>query len=226
MINDFAFMVDILSHLNELNTKLQGNNHVVSELYHRVGGFMGQLVVWEGQLKAGEVKDDAFPTLKNRSSIPTAKVDMERYAEFIEGLKAEFERRFQDLKNLEVDICLFSCILISEPVPTRLQMEVIDLRHDLVYSSMFKPGEDIRKAYQGLLALKYPRLKALAAQFLYMFGSTYCCEQLFSSMGYIKNKYRSRITNNHLADVLHNVASDLKPNFEKTMKDIQCQGSH
>ncbi|KAF6017168.1 hypothetical protein EB796_024498 [Bugula neritina] len=42
-LNDFAFLVDILTHLNDLNTKLQGKDKLISDLYHHVGGFDGML---------------------------------------------------------------------------------------------------------------------------------------------------------------------------------------
>jgi len=36
-LNDFAFLVDILTHLNDLDTKLQGKDKLISDLYHHVG---------------------------------------------------------------------------------------------------------------------------------------------------------------------------------------------
>jgi len=35
-LNYFAFLVDILTHLNDLNTKLQSKNKLISNLYHHV----------------------------------------------------------------------------------------------------------------------------------------------------------------------------------------------
>ena len=47
-----------------------------------------------------------------------------------------------------------------------------------------------------------------------MFGSTYCCEQLFSKMNYTKNKLRNRLSDRHLNYVLQvsstNLPFDLK----------------
>ena len=43
--NDFAFLVDMFSHLNKLNTKLQCNKRLISDLYHHIVGFHRK--VWE-----------------------------------------------------------------------------------------------------------------------------------------------------------------------------------
>ncbi len=45
----------------------------------------------------------------------------------------------------------------------------------------------------------YVNMKKYAFGVLSIFGSTYLCEQVFSSMNYIKSKYRSRLTDESLA---------------------------
>ena len=47
----------------------------------------------------------------------------------------------------------------------------------------------------------YPHLHDNARPVVCMFGSTYCCEQLFSKMNYAKNKLRNRLSDRHLNDV-------------------------
>lgn len=51
-----------------------------------------------------------------------------------------------------------------------------------------------------------------------IFGSTYNCEQVFSTMKIIKNKTRSRITNEHFYAVLRINSSRLEPNI-----DVFCE---
>jgi hypothetical protein len=111
------------------------------------------------------------------------------YKTLLSELKGEFENRFMDFKNITEEICAFSAILRVD-VPRHLQIEVIQLKNDLVYSPLFAPDQDLLRAYQSLPPTSYPGIRRFAARFISMFGSTYRCEQLFSKMGYAKNRYR------------------------------------
>ncbi|GFG34837.1 hypothetical protein Cfor_12071 [Coptotermes formosanus] len=48
---DFAFMVDITTHLNELNTHLQGNNQLINSMFDHDNTFKMKLCLWESQLE-------------------------------------------------------------------------------------------------------------------------------------------------------------------------------
>ena len=48
---DFAFLVDITSHVNELNTRLQGKDQLICTMYDHVKSFQVKLKLWEAQLK-------------------------------------------------------------------------------------------------------------------------------------------------------------------------------
>lgn len=225
-MNDFAFIVDMLSHLNELNTKLQGNGQLISDLYHYVGGFDGRLGLWKADLACRSVDREYFPKLHSRSLMDGQNLDLDKYSQLITVLKDEFEIRFQDFKDIQAELCLFSAPLhVEEDVPASLRIELIDLKHDLIYSPMFVPGGDLIQAYRSL-PLRYTRLRALAARYFSMFGSTYVCEKLFSTMSYAKNKYRTRLTDLHLSDILTLTTSQIEPNWEKLTAGIQCQPSH
>jgi hypothetical protein len=222
-INDFAFAVDIISQLNSLNTGLQGNSNVIADLYHHVGGFSGKLGIWMDQFMDGELDSDSFPHLFSREDM---NLKLDSYSQLLGKLRDEFEARFADFKKHSDDLCMFTAPLSVSTVPTRLSIEVMDLKHDLVYSPLFTPGSDIVKAYQSL-PLRYSRLRGFAAKWLAMFGSTYRCEKLFSTMKYAKNKFRSRLTDEHLRDILVISDSDIEPDFDALMKDMdQFQKSH
>ena len=59
----------------------------------------------------------------------------------------------------------------------------------------------------------YPHLYDNARRVMCMFGSTYCCEQLFSKMIYTKNKFRKRLSDRHLNDVLEISSTKLPVDF-------------
>jgi len=72
----------------------------------------------------------------------------------------------------------------------------------------------------------YPSLTNNAKQMTSMFGSTYTCEQMFSTMKFTKSNLRSRISDAHLENVLVLASSDLSPDVEKLSQSQQHQVSH
>jgi len=48
-----------------------------------------------------------------------------------------------------------------------------------------------------------------------VFGSTYKCEQVFSSMKFNKSKLRTQVTDEHLQDVVLLASSNLPPELQK-----------
>ena len=58
----------------------------------------------------------------------------------------------------------------------------------------------------------YPHLVSTAKKFNSIFGTTYACESAFSRLSYIKNKSRTRLTNENL-DALMRVNKKYVPNY-------------
>lgn len=83
------------------------------------------------------------------------------------------------------------------------------------------------KFYQYLDAVSFSKLRAFAANIMSLFGSSYVCEQTFSSMKYLKSKYRTRLTDEHLnAELVLASAQNLRPNIDELTDKKQCQRSH
>ncbi|KAJ8378470.1 hypothetical protein AAFF_G00239340 [Aldrovandia affinis] len=72
----------------------------------------------------------------------------------------------------------------------------------------------------------YMKMKKYAFGVLSVFGSTYFCEQVFSSMNYIKSKYRSRLTDDSLQSCVKIKVTSYPPDIEKLCSDVQKQKSH
>ena len=60
----------------------------------------------------------------------------------------------------------------------------------------------------------YSHLYVNAKRGMYMFGSTYCCERLFSKMNNAKNILRTRLSDRHLNDILQISSTKLPVEFE------------
>ena len=84
-------------HFKEINTKLQGENLLTCDLYHAVGGFHGQLEIWESQLREDNTDIQSFPTLCDRPSEP----QLERYANAVRDLEKNLKPDFMTSRILK-----------------------------------------------------------------------------------------------------------------------------
>jgi hypothetical protein len=95
---DFAFIVDITIHLNELNTRLHGKGQLINSTSDHVEAFKMKLRLWESQLKNNNFVH--IPTLLRCNGR-----DSQKYVRIISELREEFDTRFQVFKTL-VSVCL------------------------------------------------------------------------------------------------------------------------
>lgn len=220
-INDFAFLVDITTHLNILNSDLQGKNHLISDMYHNVASFHSQIELWVDQLTKGQATH--FKTLRSCSN-----VDFVKYSELMQRLNNEFLHRFMDFKEHRQQITLFSHPRHADPseVEGDLQLELIRLKTDPMMLTYFQPNSDILESYSMLPDERYPSLREHGLAYSCLFGSTYICEQVFSRMKYTKSKYRTRLTDQHLVDILRCSTTKMQPRLGSLASNTQQQPSH
>ncbi|XP_019720818.1 general transcription factor II-I repeat domain-containing protein 2-like [Hippocampus comes] len=72
----------------------------------------------------------------------------------------------------------------------------------------------------------YTNMKKYAFGVLSIFGSTYVCEQLFSTMNCIKNKHRLRLTDDSLQSCVKMKVTSYSPDLQKLCAEVQEQKSH
>ena len=103
-------------------------------------------------------------------------------------------------------------------------MEIIDLQEDVslkqyrsVSTEEFWAKDDIEK---------YPNCKQLAINLATIFGLTYICETSFPKINFLKNKYRTKLTDSHLEDTLRISCSTRAPDFIKLAIEKKCHFSH
>ena len=206
--------------LNELNVKLQGNDIFAHEMYVHVKSFQMKLSLFSRQ--AGNNKFCHFPLLKE------PKISGELAAKYkvqLDTLAVEFDRRFRDFKNLEPQFNILSSPFTTEvdSAPENLQLELLDLQACNDLKEKFK-SVSLPDFYNSLSDDLFPNLKNFAAKYLTLFGSTYICEQGFSSLKINKSKNRSLPTDINLHDVMRISTSKLAPNFKKIVKN--CEQLH
>ena len=119
--------------------------------------------------------------------------------------------------------------LISNPFSIDLtdaadkyQLELIDIHNDSDLKIAFS-GHDLLNFYSHCVSSdKYTNLSQDDRKFIALFGSTYCCEQLFSRMKNTKSKLRSLLTDEHLAASLRIATSTVGADIDYLCKQKQC----
>lgn len=214
---DFAFAVDILSHMNELNVKLQGKDQLAHDMYTNVRAFKSKLILFSRQMSNKSFAH--FPTLAMQKAR-----NVEKYCKSLDDMHREFCRRFTDFEKIDKSLQLVSCPLSQDPetAPHELQLELIDLQSDSVSKEKFRSLK-LDDFYASLNEATFPNLRRTAQKMLALFGSTYVCEQTFSIMNFNKARHRSRLTDQHLRSILRIATTKLTPDFDALAKKGEQQ---
>ncbi|CAL1571780.1 unnamed protein product [Knipowitschia caucasica] len=217
---DLAFLVDFTQELNVLNKKLQGQGQLVS-----VRTFSTKLMLWKAQLSQTNLCH--FPACKELMDSGTT-FSGEKYADTIGKLQEEFDHRFADFKTHRATFQMFTdpFSFNVEDAPPVLQMELIDLQCNTELKAKFREVSGNTVELEQFLRKLPPTFPELSRMFMCLFGSTYLCEKLFSTMNFNKSKFRSRLKDENLKATLRvSVASSLKPNVSQLCERKRCQVS-
>ena len=133
--------------------------------------------------------------------------------------------RFSDFEKLQPQFQLFSTpfAVKIDSVAAELQMELAELQCDTILKQKYA-DEGIPKFYSFISRERFSGLYSASARIIPMFGSTYVCEQFFSSMKFNKSSLRSQVTDEDLQATLKLLSSDkFKPNIEDLVDAKRCQ---
>jgi len=114
-------------------------------------------------------------------------------------------------------------------VHSNLQLEVINLKCNSVVKARFMElavclvTEDVCSFCNLLPDVDYASLRSFAQRMIIRFGSTYRCEQSFSSLKLLENRNRSRLTNVQLSNLMVLVTTLLQPDINKLASALQLQ---
>ena len=209
-------MVDLFGHMNELNTKLLGKDTFAYELYFVVKAFRLKLKLFSCHLN-----ENNFTHFAKLETTEPSVMTMKKYNNIIVSLDNEFGRRFADFQQLseEFDIVSSPLTFDTENAPGNIQLELIELQCDSTLKEKFKT-ERIDRFYALLNKSKFVNLKKMAMKLLVLFGSTYICEQTFSTMNINKSKLRSNLTDTNLQSLLRISTSNILPDIKQLVKNF------
>lgn len=224
---DLYFLTDITSHLNQLNTAMQGNTKLVSQLFELINAFERKLQLFARQLRAGDLGH--FPTCRQMAGDDDGdRFDFRGYAAQIELLQEDFAARFDDFRKNKPQYNLFSqpFTVDVESLATGYQLEVIDLQSSSNLRAVHKESTDLMAFYKCLSKSQYPEIVENALKLVSVFGSSYICEQAFSVMNLNKSKLRSSLTDEHLHAIMRVASSGLSPDIKELAAKKSCNVSH
>ena len=219
-----ALLTDITTHLNGLNMKLQGKDILVTDLYTHITAFEVKLRLWEGQLTAGQFVH--FPRLE---TCAIDDIDLGACVGVITSLREQFASRFAGVRLLAADFKLFTAPF-DFPVcdaPATLQMGLVELQCNDELKAKFRTSTPLTFFRDFVLpSCNFPNYIAHAQRIVAMFGSTYCCEQLFSKMRHTKSRLRSKLSDCHLNDIFLLSTSSIEPDIQALILRRQHHPSH
>lgn len=163
------------------------------------------------------------------------------YTEFIDKLIGNFKDRFGDfslgsllLLFIQNPFMVSNVTLFSHEAKqafkwvnaASVQMELIDLHENMILKEESAQYDPVTFWTQKVSHDSFPSLHKVAVHVLTMFGSTYSCESVFSTMNLVKTKYRSRMSNEHLHQCLRLAVTSFVPKFKDIAKNKKCNFSH
>ncbi|KAJ3595388.1 hypothetical protein NHX12_004692 [Muraenolepis orangiensis] len=110
----------------------------------------------------------------------------------------------------------------SNNLASELEDALIELSSDRTLQASFA-SKTLDEFWLSVVQ-EYPGLSKAAMDILTPFGSTYLCEKTFSSLAYIKNKYRCRL--NSMEENLRVAVSSIDPRIDLLCSRKQAHPSH
>ncbi|RYE17860.1 MAG: hypothetical protein EOP45_15050 [Sphingobacteriaceae bacterium] len=229
----FAYLVDIFAHLNQLNLQLQGSGNIqmkdsanIFKFEDKMRAFISKKDLWIA--KAEKQNYRSFPTFEKAmnasedgisSNIPLHIID------HLNALKVEFNRYFPEFSaehSESVRTMVRNPFIVNAiDLPDEIQEEVIELQNDRSCKESFDSDISLEE-FWCKRAKAYPTLRDIAIRFLVQFSTTHLCEQGFSSLVVVKTKQRNRLD---CRSDMRIALSQLEPRIDELVKSMRAQKS-
>ncbi|KAG0713476.1 General transcription factor II-I repeat domain-containing protein 2 [Chionoecetes opilio] len=180
-------------------------------MYSHITAFEVKLRLWEAQLAAGQFMH--FPRIV---ACAPDDVDLNTCVGVVTSLREEFASRFTGVRPLALGFKLFTSPFDFpvDEAPAPLQMELVELQCNDELKAKYHTASPLSFLRDLVLpSNKFPNYIEHVKRIGAIFGSTYCCEQLFSKMKYTKSRIRSQLSDRHLNDILLLSTSSIDPDI-------------
>ncbi|XP_067303616.1 zinc finger BED domain-containing protein 5-like [Pseudorasbora parva] len=221
-LSKLAYLACIFERLNMLNLSLQGPNTNILTMNEKIDAFVKKLDRWAERVEQGNV--EMFPELdehleENGLSLGNLKTHITGH---LHGLLEQFHKYFP--KEMQPELYDWIRQPFTETrsnLPTKLEDALLELSSDRTFKTLF--SSSTLPEFWIAVAEEYRELSGVAMDVLLPFGSTYLCEQTFSTVTYMKNKYRSRLD---VEDDLRVAVSNIRPQITLLCTEKQVHPSH
>uniref|UniRef100_A0A8C8IKV7 Transposase n=1 Tax=Oncorhynchus tshawytscha TaxID=74940 RepID=A0A8C8IKV7_ONCTS len=193
-----AYLVDIFRWLNKLNSSLQGKESTILEPEDGIRGFTAPLGLWQSQLKAGAY--GMFPVLSahmQQIDSPLCEAVKKDMAEHMASLQQKFDPYFSNPQRSQTsmgEVSLFQAVSSPDLGLSLPEMEALVTLQASNSSKMLFDANTLTQSWVAHLQQEAVScLSEKAVDVLVQFGTTYLCESGFSTLAYLKNKYRNRL---------------------------------
>ncbi|XP_067932141.1 zinc finger BED domain-containing protein 5-like [Watersipora subatra] len=142
-------------------------------------------------------------------------------ADHLSRLACEFQQYFPNLNDTDLKLVRNPFKLTLAGIDSAMQEELIDLLNNSGARDRFE--NCVFSKFWCSSITSYPKLSQVALKALLIFPSSYKCEQEFSSLLYMKSKYRSRL---NVGDDLRVSLPVTEPNIKQLTDAKQTQPFH
>uniref|UniRef100_G3N6A7 Uncharacterized protein n=1 Tax=Gasterosteus aculeatus TaxID=69293 RepID=G3N6A7_GASAC len=164
-MDNVAFLVDITAHLNELNLRLQGEDHSICELMTAVRSFQKKLELFKDDLQGDCAR---FPAVQEQVQ---GQRDGSSFVDFIDKLIVNFSNRFDSFSfGQQLTMFIQNPFIITDVNPGPLQMQLVDLQADVSLRELLRTDPSTFWL-QTVPETAFPGLRKVAIYILTMFGS-------------------------------------------------------
>lgn len=178
-----AYLVDIFSHLNDLNIGLQGSNVTVVSAKEKMQAFDDKLMLWKDLLDKPDYS--AFPNLKEIDHSFSIKCIVEQHLKL---LRTKLRFYFPRLDNTFTDWVQNPFVMnVPNHYSIVIRNEQISLKNSSVLKAKFD-STSLVDFWCTLLKTELQTIAEAAIKVLIQFATTYRCEQGFSVLTSIKSK--------------------------------------
>ena len=133
-----------------------------------------------------------------------------------------FSERFQDMKSKKwswiLSPILLMYLIVAAATPSNFQHEIIELQTNDTLKGMYLNTPLVEFYQRYGTADDFPTLRKHAFKYAFLFGSTYCCVQFFSTLNLAKSRFRSRISDENLGQQLRIATSSASADIARLTK--------
>ncbi len=221
-----AYLADIFTIFNELNTSMQGRMATCFTLADKIDGQKRKLEAWKSR-----VSRDCYDMFHQLAAVVAdADEDLNVSAlrndigEHLTNLAERFQHYFPEEEDPRKGNAWIRnpFMPLRDDLSVKMEDKILELAADEGLKMSFKTTPSLASFWIKVKA-EYPELTEIALKTLLPFPSTYLCESGFSTMSIIKTKERSKM---YINSPIRLALSSIEPRLDKLTKKKQAHLSH